>query len=82
MWLLLSPLNCLYLNPEVFSLLLSQFSPWSCRWGNEQLSGAWLLAGVESQHPVTGFTGDTLKAMNPVEWLQIALSGLDRSLVS
>ena len=47
-WLLLYLLNCLYLNPLVFSLLPLQFSPPShLREVSEQLHGAQLQAGVK-----------------------------------
>jgi len=47
-------LNCLYLNPRVFSLLALRFSPMSC-WqrANEQLCRAELLARVKPQYMQT-----------------------------
>lgn len=48
-YLLLSLLNCPYLNPWVFFLLSFSFSPSSRRWGN----GAWLVARVDPQHHIT-----------------------------
>ena len=42
MWLLLYLLNCLYLNPCVFSLLLFWFSPPS-HWGGERASSCVVL---------------------------------------
>lgn len=39
-WLLLSRLNCPYLNPRVFQLLPFQFSSQSCWWVSQQVT-AW-----------------------------------------
>ena len=41
-WLLLYLLNCLYLNPRVFSLLLFRFSPPS-HWGGSERAAVWCL---------------------------------------
>lgn len=47
-WLLLSPLNCLCLNPWVSSFYLSDSLPSPTGgWASEWLGGVWCLAGVK-----------------------------------
>ena len=56
--LLLYLLNCLYLNPWVFSLSPFRFSPSSHQWGvSERLSCAWLPDGVKPEHSSHGDAG-------------------------